>query len=187
MEVALTWNLVIVSIFTLLFAYSFLLGQNGTIKLILSIYIAILTADGFAGVLKRFIFDPSPGFQELLADHGNEFFVWLRIGLFLFAVVLFSVKSGFHILLEEHDQWSVRFLIHSLFAGMSALLFLSTMLIYLAGNSFVEGMMMAQEIKIYEESLLAKILIDFYQLWFSLPAMSFLISSFFFEKDVNKI
>ncbi len=186
MEIALTWNLVIVSIFTLLFAYSFLLGQNGTIKLILSIYIAILTADGFAGVLKRFVFDPSPGFQELFQGNEDFIFVWIRIILFLFAVILFTVKSGFHILLEEHEQWSIRFLIHALFAAMSALLFLSTMLIYLSGNSFVEGMLMAKNVTIYEQSLLAKMLIDFYQLWFSLPAMSFLISSFFFEKELEK-
>jgi len=66
-------------------------------------------------------------------------------------------------------------------------LFLSTMLIYLSGNSFVEGMLFAKEISIYEQSLLAQTLIDHYQLWFSLPAMSFLITSFLFEKTQDRI
>jgi len=182
MEVALTWNLVILSVFVLLFAYSFMLGQDDTIKLILCIYIAILTADGVAGVLQQFVIDPSPGFQTLLAERKLQIMSWMRMGLFILAVVIFAVKSGFDVHLKKHDKAVVRFAIHGWFSAMSALLFLSTMLIYLSGNSFVEGMMFAQDISIYEQSLLAQMLIDYYQLWFSLPAMSFLVTSFLFEK-----
>lgn len=182
MEVALTWNLVILFVFVLLFAYSFMLGQDDTIKLILCIYIAILTADGFAGVIQQFVVDPSPGFRALMGDQRVQILAWMRIGLLLLAVVIFSVKSGFNVILDKHEKFLYRFLIHVWFSAMSATLFLSTMLIYLAGNSFVEGMLYAQDINIYEQSLLAQGLIDYYQLWFSLPAMSFLITSFFFEK-----
>ena len=187
MEVALTWNLVILSVFVLLFAYSFMLGQDDTIKLILCIYIAILTADGFAGVLQEFVIDPSPGFRALMADQRIEILAWMRIGLFILAVVLFAVKSGFHVMLDKHEKFVTRLAIHGWFSAMSALLFLSTMLIYLSGNSFVEGMLFAKEISIYEQSLLAQTLIDHYQLWFSLPAMSFLITSFLFEKTQDRI
>ena len=187
MEIALTWNLVILSAFIMLSAYSFLLGQDSTIKLILSIYIAILASDGLAGVLKRFVFDPSPGFQQLFGEHEVQVFIWIRIILLIVAVVIFVVKSGFHIHLEKHEKAIIRFLIHGLFSALSALLFLSTLLIYMSGNSFVEGMMFAKEIVIYEESLLAQILLDYYQVWFSLPAIAFLITSFFFEKETDNL
>ncbi len=159
-----------------------MLGQDDTIKLILCIYIAILTADGVAGVLQQFVIDPSPGFQTLMADKKTQIMAWIRMGLFIIAVVIFAVKSGFHVLLDKHLKATVRFAIHGWFSAMSALLFLSTMLIYLSGNSFVEGMLFAKDISIYEQSLLAQMLIDYYQLWFSLPAMSFLVTSFLFEK-----
>ncbi len=182
MEVALTWNLVILSVFVLLFAYSFMLGQDDTIKLILCIYIAILTADGVSGVLQEFVIDPSPGFQELMAEKKVQIMSWMRMILLIISVVIFAVKSGFHVHLDKHEKVMVRFAIHGWFSAMSALLFLSTMLIYLSGNSFVEGMLFAKDISIYEQSLLAQTLIDYYQLWFSLPAMSFLVTSFLFEK-----
>ncbi len=185
MEIALTWNLVILSAFVMLCAYSFLLGQDSTIKLILSIYIAILASDGVAGVLKRFVFDPSPGFQQLFGENEVQIFTWIRIILLIVAVVIFVVKSGFHVVLEKHERWAVRLLLHGLFSGLSALLFLSTILIYMSGNSFVEGMLFAKEIQVYEQSLLAQVLIDYYQIWFSLPAIAFLITSFFFEKDFD--
>ena len=181
MEIVLTWNLVLLSGLIMLFAYSFLLGQDMTIKLIISIYIATLTADGIAGILKEFVFDLSVGLQNLLGDKEVVVFSWMRILLFLLAVIVFVVKSGFHIMIEKHETMAVRMAIQIVFSIFSAILFLSTILIYLSGNSFVEGMLMAQEVVIYEESLIARILIDYYQFWFSLPAIAFLMLSFFFD------
>ncbi len=182
MEIALSWNLVLVAAFVVLFAYNFLLGQNSTVKLILSIYIATLTADGVAAIIKQFVFDMSPGFQSLL--HGNEesVFAGIRISLFLLAIVVFVVKGGFHIHLEKHDHWAARTAIHGGFAAISAALFLATILIYLSGNSFVEGMKNASQITIYHDSVFARILIDYYQFWFSIPAIAFLLTSFFFPQ-----
>ncbi len=181
MEIALTWNLVILIIFVVLFAYNFLLGQNATIKLILSIYIAILTADGVARILKDFVLDQSPGFQQLIGTNEVEIFMGIRMVLFLAAIIIFVVKGAFHISIEKHDHWALRMVIHTIFAALSAALFLSTILIYMSGNSFVDGMVVAKEISIYKESLLAQLLINYYQFWFSLPAIAFLITSFLFD------
>jgi len=183
MDIKLSWDLVLVAAFAVLFAYHFLLGQNSTIKLILSMYIAILTADGVAKILREFVFEPSPGLQSLVGTRESEIFTILRITLFLVAVVIFSVKGGFQILLEKHPHWAVRSGIHGVFSILGAGLFLSTILIYLSGNSFVEGMIHANEISIYSESWIARALIDFYQFWFSVPAIAFLATSFFFEKS----
>jgi len=181
MEIALTWNLVLLSGFLLLFSYNFLLGQNGTIKLILSTYIAILSADGVAGLVKRFFFDTSPGFQQIIGEHEVSFFAWVRICFFLVFVLVFVIKSGFNIIMDKHHHWLVRLGIHAIFSMFSALLFLSTILIYISGNSFVEGMVYASEVDVYQQSLIAKILIDYYQIWFSFPAMAWVISSFMFD------
>ena len=184
MEVALTWNLVFLAVAVMLFAYSFIIGQDHTIKLILSIYIAILTSDGIASLLQRFVFDPSPGWRAILDGREEVFFMWLRIGLLVIAAVTFVAKSGFHVTMGQHEKWSTRMTIHAIFAALSAILFLSTALIYMSGNSFVEGMTTsAQGLNIYSQSLLAQVLIDYYQLWFSLPAMVFLVTSFFFDPE----
>lgn len=181
MEIALTWNLVLISAFVMLFAYHFMLGQSATIKLMFSIYISIMTADGIASVIKKFFFDLSPGIQKLFEELELEIFATLRIILLLFAIAVLVIKSNFHVSMERHDHWAIRTGIHASFSMFSAILFLATVLVYLSGSSFVEGMLFAREIKIYEESFIAQILIDYYQFWFSLPALSFLASSFFFE------
>lgn len=182
MEIALTWNLVLLAVFVMVFSYNFLLGQNATVKLIISIYIAILTADGIAGLVRDYLLAPSPGFAEMLGENQESFFVVLRIILFLAAIVIFVVKGGFKVELEKHEKLGVRSAIHTVFSALASCLFIATILIYLSGNSFVEGMREASTIVIYQQSLLAQILIDYYQIWFSAPAIAFLVVSFLFEK-----
>lgn len=182
MDFALSWNLVLLSSFVLAFAYNFILGQNATVKLIISTYIAILTADGVADILKIYVFDVAPGFNTLVGDHKALFFIVLRIALFLISIVVFSMKGGFVIELEKHEHWAFRGFLHAIFAVLSGALFIATVLIYLSGNSFVEGMLFASNIEIYKESFIAQILIDYYQVWFSLPAITFLVTSFLFER-----
>lgn len=183
MEINLTWNLVIVAAFVLLFAYNFMLGQTATIKLILSTYIAIFTSDGIAGLLERLIFNWSPGFEYFFEDQREEIFMWARILFFLLAIVLFSVKSGFHIVLDRHDHWLIRLLLHGTFSVFSGILFLSTVMVFLSGSTFIEGMSTVSNAIMYEQSILARAMIDYYQFWFSIPALLFLVTSFFFEPE----
>lgn len=181
MEITPTWDLVIASALILAFSYNFLLGKKGTIKLILSIYIAVLTADGIADILKSLIYDHSTGFQSLIGAKEMLVFMILRLVIFLASILVFVIKGGFHVHLDTHDHWLGRSVILAVFSLLSSALFVSTVLVYLSGNSFVEGMMAAQQVNFYQESALARILIDYYQTWFSFPAIGFLVTSFFFD------
>jgi len=185
MELALTWDLVLAAVLVMLFAYNFLLGQNATIKLILSIYIAVLTADGIATIIERYIVGISPALQSTLGEAHDSVFLYIRLGIFLLATVLFVVRGGFHIHLEQHDHWAVRTAIHAVFSILSAFLFLGTVLVYLGGTSFAEGMLHASDISFHDNSVLARLLLDHYYLWFSLPAVGFLVTSFIFPKDAK--
>lgn len=181
MELALTWNLVLLSLITLIFAFGFILGQKSTIKLILSTYIAILTADGLVDFFQKFVFVHIPGLQSLVYNIEMELFMWMRVIIFILSIIILVVKGGFHVSVGHHDHWAGRTVVHTLFSALAAFLMMATMLIYLSGNSFVEGILYASQINIYQESFFAQVLIDFYQIWFSLPAISFLVASFFLD------
>ncbi len=183
-DLPLSWDLVLTAAFIVLFAYNFILGQNSTLKLILSTYIAVLTSDAIATFIKQYFFDMSSGWNALTDSvYADNIFAITRLLLFLFAIVIFVVRGAFHIGVEKHDHWVARTAIHGVFAALSAGLFLSTVLIYLSGNSFVEGMLYSTSISIYNQSWFARMLIDHYQFWFSMPAMAFLITSFFFDPE----
>ena len=124
MEIALTWNFVLFGGFLVLFAYNFLLGQNSTIKLILSIYVAIFTADGIVRILEKM------GIGAEIFFANFTFLNFLRIAIFIVSMVIFVAKGGFHIKIEKHDHWAVRSAVHTAFSILSALFFLATLLIF---------------------------------------------------------
>ncbi len=178
MDFSLSWDLVLIGVFGILFAYNFLLGQNGTLKLILSIYIAILTADGLTQILQDFVILPSPNLSALVIEHEIGFYTFLRLSLFIISIILFTARGKFHIKIEPHDHWAIRLIIHALFSVMAVILFLSTILLYLSGKSFITGITELREITMYSQSSITRLLVDYYQIWFTLPAMAFLVSSF---------
>lgn len=178
MDFPLSWDLVLIGIFFIIFSYNFMLGQNGTLKLILSIYIAILTADGLTQIIQDFIIFPSPNISSMVIEHELGFYTFLRLFLFIIAIITFVLRGGFHIKIEQHDHPVARFFIHALFSAMAVILFLSTILLYISGKSFITGITEAKEISLYSQSYITQMLIDYYQIWFTLPAMAFLVSSF---------
>ncbi len=178
MDIDLSWDLVILVGFAVLFGYNMMLGQRDTVKLIICTYVSIFAADGIASVLKQYVFDPSRGVQGLVGENEIEVFAWLRLGIFLLFIVLFVVKSGFHVHLGKHDHWMVRMGLHSLFSLICAFLLLTTALVYLSGISIVEGLLYARELNIYENSPVGRVLIDYMNIWFTLPAIAFLGTSF---------
>lgn len=163
--------------FALAFAYSFMLGQRDTIKLILCIYISILAADGLTGALNTYVFEPSPGIVEMMAGQELQVLAWMRVILFLAGITLFVVRSGFHVHIVPHDHWVMRFGIHMVFSALSALLLLCAITVYLTGLSFIEGLTLGDRITVFDSSWLAQMMLQHLQVWFALPAVTFLVVS----------
>ncbi len=178
MDFSLSWDFVLVGIFLILFAYNFLLGQNGTLKLILSTYIAILTSGGLTQIIQDFVVLPSPGLSAIVIEHEATFYTALRLIIFIITIIVFVVRGGFHIKIDKHDHWLIRLVIHAIFSALAVILFLSTLLIYISGKSFITGIVESSQIALYDTSHITKMLVDYYQIWFTLPAMAFLVSSF---------
>jgi hypothetical protein len=69
---------------------------------------------------------------------------------------------------------------------LSAGLITSTILIYASGTSLVqESSMIMNEavLEIYQQSKLVRLMINNYSAWFSLPAIAFVVSSFFGQEE----
>ena len=54
MDIKLSWDLFIAVFFIIIVAYSFIIGLNGTIKVILGTYIAIVCADAIGLIFELF-------------------------------------------------------------------------------------------------------------------------------------
>ena len=181
MNVTLSWDLFVIVFFIIIIAYSFIIGRNATLKVIISTYISILAADGIGNVVERYI---SPNVVSLLLP-GLDFLtaaVVIKIMIFVACIVVLSMRGEFSVQLHEERYYTSTLIINGIFGVLSAGLVVSTILYYMSGGSFLQvSSTLTNEaiLSIKRESQLVRLLIDHYNVWFSLPAIAFAFASFF--------
>ena len=183
----MSWDLFIIVVFTVIIAYSFIIGKETTLKVIIGTYIAILTADALGNLFQDF-FLASQSFTQflrLLAINTPEKAIMLfKIVIFLLAVVVLSMKGQFTVL-RGRQGGIIGFFTSLIFAVLNGGLVVATLLVYASGGTLVGGPFEVSSTiqPIYVSSRLVKLMIDNSALWFSLPAIAFVIWSAFGESE----
>ena len=177
----LSWDLFVLVFFAIIIAYSFIVGRNQTIKIIIASYISILTADGLGNLFERYVLPTAPSLQ---GEEGVQALVLLKIFAFVLVIVLLAIRGGFSIDIAPENSPVTRILANLSFGFLNAGLVVSTLLVYLTGGSFVMGTVQSGlHTNLYNESEFIKAIIDHYDLWFSLPAVSLVVMSLFQPRE----
>ena len=185
MNVTLSWDLFIIVFFSVIIAYSFIVGRNQTLKIIIGTYIATLTADGLANVVQKYLGGEQPVLKFLGGPNGEEILIMMKIFIFIGAIVVLAVRGGFVVSILNEQKAAVRILSTFLFGILNAGLIVSTLLLYVSGLSLVGANQIEAVAKVGSESLLVQLMIENYSLWFSLPAIAFVSISFLEEQKVG--
>lgn len=179
-DIRLSWDLFIVVFFGIVIAYSFIIGRNSTLKVIISSYMAILCADGVGNLLNNYVL---PNLTGLNASQGDQALILLKIFIFVLVIVILAIKGGFFVDVLEDQAISTRLIATTAFGFLNGGLIVSTILVYVSGGSFVAGTLdVAKSTNIYLESELVQLMINNYDLWFALPAIAIVVVSFFEAK-----
>jgi hypothetical protein len=185
MEINLSWDLFVIVFFAVIIAYSFIIGRNKTLKIIIASYIAILTADGVGNLIKHYFMGKEAAVNSVNfpADEGS--LVVLKIFIFVLTIVLVATRGRFAMNMSRPSSSVMNVILNLTYGILSAGLITSTILIYTSGASLVqEGGIVLNEavLAMYRESTMVQTMINNYNIWFSLPAITFVISSFLGEE-----
>ncbi|MEK7528563.1 MAG: hypothetical protein AAB592_02260 [Patescibacteria group bacterium] len=183
----LSWDLFVIVVFTVIIAYSFIIGKENTLKVVIASYMAILTADALGNLFKEFFLASKPftQFLQLVAINGEDKAMMLfKTVIFLAAIVAISIRGQFTVL-RGRQGGVVGFITSMVFAFLSAGLIISALLVYASGGSFLGANFAVSSTlqPIYTASQLVKLMIDNANLWFSLPALAFVVWSFFGHRE----
>lgn len=189
MNIVLSWDLFVIVFFVVIVSYSFIIGRDNTLKVILGTYVAMIAADA-GGNLFADYFGGSQMFMKLLnfASVGNEHeaMVFVKVILFVILVILFAVKGAFEVDTVDDRSALIRLVLSVVYAVMSAGLIISAVLVFISGVSMVSGGNFADGTAlwgIYDASEFIRSIVNNSHLWFSLPALSFLIHSLYTKKE----
>ncbi len=186
MEINLSWDLFVIVFFTVIIAYTFIIGRNQSVKIIISSYIAILTADGIGNLIERYFLGDAPTIKAIAVADNVSALIMLKIIIFIFTIVLITTRGKFNINMSHSKSVMLRTMLSLAYGVLSAGLITSTILIYASGASLVqESSLIMNEavLGIYRDSQLVRLMINNYNAWFSLPAIAFVISSFFGQEE----
>lgn len=149
-------------------------------KVIISSYVAILAADGIGNIIEKYLIGVDPLIKIFTVDKVASALIILKISVFVFTIVLLATRGGFDINLEDEKSPFIRLTMTAMYGILSAGLIVSTILIYTSGVSLVEGTIDLTNTviyNVYQSSYLVKQMINYYNVWFSLPALVFAFSS----------
>ncbi len=182
MNIELSWDIFIVSLLILIIVYSFIIGMNRTIKTIIASYLGILSADGLGNILDQYVL-ASPkivaGLQVFDLSGFTDSLINMKIIIFLSVLVLITIKGPFNVHLEKFRFSIMNAVTHAWFTILSSALIISTVLVYLGGSSLIQGVSTESNlVEIYTQSQNVRVMIDYYNFWFSLPVISIILFSF---------
>ena len=187
MEINLSWDLFVIVFFTVIIAYSFIIGRNSTLKIIIASYIAILASDGIGNIIERYLIGDKPVVNVIDLANDESSLVILKIFIFVFTIVIISTRGRFSINMDRTKSQAMNVILNLAYGILSAGLITSTILIYASGASLVQEtsiIMNEAVLQMYRESYMVQMMINNYNAWFSLPAITFVISSFIGSEEV---
>lgn len=185
MDLKLSWDLFIIVFFAIVTAYSFIIGRKDTLKIIIASYVATLTADGIGNIFEK-IFAQTTFFNKLIAFIGYsggalQLSSILKILFFIAVIVLLTIYGDYEVVEPPQQHPFVNLIVLFLLSLLSCGLILSTIIVFANGGSLIGGTTAISESfkAVYEQSRFVKGLLDFHDIWFSLPGLIFVIMSIF--------
>ena len=175
MDLRLSWDLFVIVFFAVIIAYSFIIGRNQTMKVIIGTYLAILTSDGLGNLFQQYLLPTIPSLQ---GEQGDQALILMKIIVFILVIVLVTVKGSFSVDVLSNKATVTRLLATFIFGMLNAGLIVSTILVFISGFSFVNGFYGFMTTSgLYMESELVRMMVDNYNVWFALPAIAFVGAS----------
>lgn len=187
MNLHLSWDLFILVFFAIVIAYSFIIGRNQTLKVILGTYVAILSADGLGNVFAKY-FASSETFLKVLKLFSiageDQAVIFFKILVLLILIVLISVRGLYSVDAEDGRPATIRIIILLLLGLMSGGLMMSAVLVFVSGGSLINTVGGNNVLlDVYNSSRLVKVMLDFANFWFFLPGITFIIMGVINKKE----
>lgn len=189
MDLRLTWDLFILVFFGIIIAYSFILGKDATLKIILGTYAAALAADAAGNLFGKY-FATSKSFLSAMSSLGlggeKDAAIIAKVAIFIILIILLTIKGSFTVEAHGGRSGAMRALLTGVYGFLSAALIVSTVLMYVSGISFITGSFSpgaASILAFSGQSPFIQKMLDYYNFWFLAPVVAILIGSFLVGRD----
>lgn len=175
MQVQLSWDLLIILFVALVVAYSFIVGKDASVKIIVATYIAFIAVQALGNVAILLLTASTASLVGL--SLSPEILSIGKLLLFAAAVVFMAVKGGIDIRAGESlgTVWDVA--LSAALGFSTAALLLSSLVTYVAGRPILDMTLGSADALagIIAGSPLVLAIVQYQHVWFALPAVLLLV------------
>lgn len=189
MNIKLSWDLFVIVFFAIIIAYSFILGKNATLKIILGTYAGALAADAAGNLFTHYAVQ-SQTLVRLMTSvgFGNEkdMGIVIKVVIFIAFIILLTIKGSFTVEAHGGRTGTMRTIMTGVYGFLSAALIVSIILMYVSGISFITGSFgpgPASIMSFSGQSPFIQKMLDFYNVWFLLPVIAIIVGSFMLDSN----
>lgn len=184
MELSISWDIVLGALLAVSFLATLFCSHRFTLRVVLGTYLALILSEAVALLFDSAIIPMLPDLQSWVAENSLYFYMGIRLLVFLVILILFVMRGHYHVYHKAHRMWIMRAVLHFLFALMTSVLLVTTIFVFLSGESVIDALLGTfAPIDWFDTSQFIPMAVEYYGIWLLLPAVGMLLNSIFGEKN----
>lgn len=181
MQLSLTWDLLVIVFFAVILAYSFIVGKDESVKIVIASYIAIVAVQA-VGNLLGYLAGSSQDVTAMLGFtvDGNMVST-AKLILFVAMIIFLAIRGGFEMEYAKEIGGVWEPVVTGAFGFATAGLLLTALLTYIGAKPILDATLAEAPLlqPLLAESALVRFMTDWQNIWFSFPAFLLVIVGFF--------
>lgn len=172
MYVTLTWDLLVIVFFAIVVAYSFIVGKDESVKIVIAAYIASVAVQAIGNGLIA-LSGSTQTLAEMLGYEMNMNVIsTIKIVLFVTLIIFLAIRGGFEMVYAKELEGIWQTVLTGAFGFATAGLLLSTLLTYIAAKPILDTQIVTSPSlsPLLLQSRLVQMMVQYQDIWFALPA-----------------
>lgn len=172
MFVTLTWDLLVIVFFAIVVAYSFIVGKDESVKIVIAAYIATVAVQGIGNILAMISTTTQPWIGALGLGMDMTVISTVKIVLFVTLIIFLAIRGGFEMVYAKELEGVWQTVLTGAFGFATAGLLLSTLLTFIAARPILDTTINTSPSldPLLVQSRLVQMMVQYQDIWFSLPA-----------------
>lgn len=179
-QISLSWDLFIVVFFAIVMSYSFIVGKQKSMNIIIAAYIAVIAVQGMTTILTRILHGSGMTLESMGIPVDVTMIALAKMFLFALCIIIFLLRSGIDVSYEKDTGSILNIVYTGLFGFSTAGLIVSTILTYASGSSILDASLVT--LPLANSSTLMQLMMLNQSVWYALPAL-LIIALGFLHKD----
>jgi hypothetical protein len=173
MPLTLSWDLIVIVFFAVIVAYSFIVGKDESVKIIISSYISIVAVQAIGNLLSL-LSSQSTSVMDLLGFGLSPNVISIvKLILFVVMIIFLAIRGGFEMQYAKEISGVWEPVVTGAFGFATAGLLLTALLTYVAAKPLLDFSLSSAPLiqPLLRDSTLVQYMVDYQNVWFCLPAV----------------